>query len=296
VTRLRERHPKLRLVVAGDGPARAEAERALEALEGAGILLGHRTDVMEVLDAADVLIHPSEADAFPTAVIEAMAAGLPVVVSDFDGYKDTVDQQVGIRVPCHFAAPLDQLSALSGLLYERPLHLFLGQAVEIDLPALELALADLCADPARRARLGQAGAARARQRYDWKVVIAGYEAVWRDGAQVPLRPPPGGTAPPLAMDFAQIFGSFPTGTVPADREVQRTPLADQLARGRNQYLIYPELRNLFDNEDVLALLALAGRPVTLAALAEADARARPTLPAWRRAHALAWLLKHGLLA
>jgi hypothetical protein len=97
------------------------------------------------------------------------------------------------------------------------------------------------------------------------------------------------------MDFQQIFASFPTGTVPADRLVRRTPLADKLARGRNQYLIYPELRNLFDNDDVLALLALAEQPLTLAALDEAAARARPALPAWRRAHAIAWLLKHGLL-
>jgi glycosyltransferase involved in cell wall biosynthesis len=250
-----------------------------------------------LLAAADLFVSPSDnvQETFGLSVIEAMAAGLPVVVSDFDGYKDTVDEQVGIRVPARFAAPLDQLSALSGLMFERPLHLFLGQAVEIDLPALETALAQLCADAGQRTRLGTAGAARVRQRYDWKVVIAGYEAVWREGAQAPARPTPAQTRPPLAMDFQQIFASFPTGTVPADRLVRRTPLADKLARGRNQYLIYPELRNLFDNDDVLALLALAEQPLTLAALDEAAARARPALPAWRRAHAIAWLLKHGLL-
>jgi glycosyltransferase involved in cell wall biosynthesis len=250
-----------------------------------------------LLAAADLFVSPSDnvQETFGLSVVEAMAAGLPVVVSDFDGYKDTVDEQVGVRVPARFAAPLAELSALSGLMYERPLHLFLGQAVEIDLPALEAALAQLCADAGLRARLGKAGAERARQRYDWKVVIAGYEAAWRECAGAPGRPAPVGTRPPLAMEFQEIFASFPTGTVPPDRLVQRTPLSDKLARGRNQYLIYPELRNLFDNDDVLALLALAERPLTLAALDEAAARARPALPAWRRAHALAWLLKHGLL-
>ena len=56
-------------MVAGDGPARAEAERALEPLGERAILLGHRDDVMALLDAADVPVHPSEADAFPTALI-----------------------------------------------------------------------------------------------------------------------------------------------------------------------------------------------------------------------------------
>ena len=294
--------PYLLLAGARQGTKTPEMVQMFARLLGVGDRLRLEVDFPDsekanLLAAADVFVSPSDnlQETFGLSVIEAMAAGLPVVVSDFDGYKDTVDDQVGIRVPARFAAPLSEVSALSGLMYERPLHLFLGQAVEIDLPALETALAELCSDGARRARLGASAAARARERYDWKVVIAGYEAAWRACAQVPLRGVPAGAHPPLAMDFQRIFGSFPTGTVPDDRLVARTPLADKLARGRNQYLIYPELRNLFDNDDVLALLALAERPVTLAALAEADARARPALPAWRRAHALAWLLKHGLL-
>jgi glycosyltransferase involved in cell wall biosynthesis len=250
-----------------------------------------------LLAAADLFVSPSDnlQETFGLSVVEAQAAGLPVVVSDFDGYKDTVDEEVGVRVATRFAAGLGRVSELSGLLYERPLHLFLGQATEIDLPALETALAELCADPARRARLGAAARARARTRYDWRVVIAAYESAWRALGEVPLRGAPGGARPPLAMDFERIFAGFPSGVVPDSRVVARTPLADQLARGRNQYLIYPELRNIFGDEDVLALLALCEGPRSLAALAAADAQARPAVPAWRRAHAIAWLLKHGLL-
>lgn len=128
VARLRDRHSKLRLVVAGDGPARAEAERALEALGDAGILLGHRTDVMEVLDAADVLIHPSEADAFPTAVIEAMAAGLPVVATRVGGIPEIVaDGETGALVPAP-ASGAELAAALEPLVADGELRARMGAA------------------------------------------------------------------------------------------------------------------------------------------------------------------------
>ena len=251
-----------------------------------------------LLAAADLFVSPSDnlQETFGLSVVEAMAAGLPVVVSDFDGYKDTVTDEVGVRVPARLATSLDRVAELSTLLYERPLHLLLGQAIEIDLPALEAALHGLVVDRERRAALGQNAAARVRARYDWAVVIAAYEALWHAlGATHPPTPPATGTRPPLAMDFATIFADFPSGRVEGDRRVARTPLSRTLVRAKNQYLIYPELRNVFTDADVLALLALAEAPLTLAALTAADAAARPGFAPWRRGHALAWLLKHGLL-
>lgn len=253
-----------------------------------------------LLAAADVFVAPSDnlQETFGIAVVEALAAGLPVVASDFDGYKDTVTPDVGIRVPARAAAPLDRLSELGTLLYERPLHLFLGQSVEIDLAALEEALVVLVNDREHRRTLGKNAEARARATYDWSVVVRQYEAVWRDLAATKgdAARATRGEHPPLAMDFDAIFAAFPSDRVAADRVVTRTPLAVQLATGRNQYLVYPELRNVFSDADVLALLALAERPIAVGDLAAADATRRPEVAAWRRAHAIAWLLKHGLLA
>jgi glycosyltransferase involved in cell wall biosynthesis len=139
VALLRERHPELRLVVAGDGPARAEAERALVPLGEGGILLGHRSDVMAVLDSADVLVHPSDADAFPTALIEAMAASLPVVATRVGGIPEiVVDGETGALVPA--PARADRLAA---------------------------ALEPLVADAQLRARMGAAG----RERYEREFTV-----------------------------------------------------------------------------------------------------------------------------
>jgi glycosyltransferase involved in cell wall biosynthesis len=131
VARLRERHPKLRLLVAGDGPARAATERALAPLGDAGLLLGHRDDVMAVLDATDILVHPSTVDALPTALMEAMAASVPVVATRVGGIPEIVkDSTTGLLVE----APPDVAelaNALEALLGDAALRRRLGAAARV---------------------------------------------------------------------------------------------------------------------------------------------------------------------
>jgi glycosyltransferase involved in cell wall biosynthesis len=91
-TLLAERHPRLRLVLVGDGPARPEVEALAARLGERALLAGHRDDVMAVLDATDVLLHPSSVDAFPTALLEALAAGVPVVSTRVGGIPEIVDE------------------------------------------------------------------------------------------------------------------------------------------------------------------------------------------------------------
>ena len=98
--RLAARHPTLRVLVLGDGPKRAEIERSMSGLGGRVIFAGYRTDVAAVLDAADVLVHPSRDDAFPTALLEAMAAGVPSVATAVGGIPEAVaDGETGFLIP-----------------------------------------------------------------------------------------------------------------------------------------------------------------------------------------------------
>lgn len=90
VGRLRSRYPGLRLLVAGEGPARPEIEKLVSPLGDGAVLTGHRDDVMALLDAVDVLVHPSGFDAFPTSLLEAMAAGAPIVATAVGGIPEIV--------------------------------------------------------------------------------------------------------------------------------------------------------------------------------------------------------------
>ncbi len=129
ITKLRGRFPSLRLLIAGQGRLESELARHAAPLGKDIIFAGYRTDVSAVFDALDVCIHPSRLDAFPTALIEALAASVPVLATAVGGIPEIVDDgNTGVLV----AAP------------PRP-----------DALAHELGL--LLADPARRDALAGAG-------------------------------------------------------------------------------------------------------------------------------------------
>lgn len=100
VPRVAARVPKVRFALAGGGPRLADIRRLLAPYGGTVQFLGHRTDVPALLLATDVLLLPSWSEALPTVVIEAGAAGRPVVASDVGGTREIVEDAVtGHLVP-----------------------------------------------------------------------------------------------------------------------------------------------------------------------------------------------------
>jgi glycosyltransferase involved in cell wall biosynthesis len=100
IRRMRARIPRLRLLVVGDGDLRDEIRTQAAALGDAVVMAGLRHDVMRVLDAVDVCLHPSRADAFPTTLIEAMAGSVPIVATAVGGIPEIVrGGRTGVLVP-----------------------------------------------------------------------------------------------------------------------------------------------------------------------------------------------------
>ena len=79
----------------GDGPLRSELESAIDHLKlrQRVQLLGHRADVDKILAAADLFVFPSFAEGMSNALLEALAAGLPVVASDIDANRAIIDHR-----------------------------------------------------------------------------------------------------------------------------------------------------------------------------------------------------------
>jgi glycosyltransferase involved in cell wall biosynthesis len=99
VAAARARSPNLRGFVVGNGPA---VEKVLSAIRpDSGVdWLGHREDVPRILAAADILVLPSEREAVPMAILEAMAAGLPVIATAVGSVAKLVEDRVtGYLVP-----------------------------------------------------------------------------------------------------------------------------------------------------------------------------------------------------
>jgi glycosyltransferase involved in cell wall biosynthesis len=86
--------PGVDLVIVGEGPERGAIERLARARKLADRvhLLGHvpQDRLPEIYSAADLLLLPSEREGWPNVLLESMACGTPVVVSDIDGFADIV--------------------------------------------------------------------------------------------------------------------------------------------------------------------------------------------------------------
>jgi glycosyltransferase involved in cell wall biosynthesis len=95
-----ERNPDVRFIVAGDGELRGELERLAQPLGDRFTLLGARDDVPDLLASFDVFAFPSRFEGLCLAVIEAQAAGVPVVATPVGGIRETVvDGETGWLVP-----------------------------------------------------------------------------------------------------------------------------------------------------------------------------------------------------
>ena len=94
--------PELDLVIAGDGSCRATLEATAAELGIAERVhfLGYRSDPAALLANADLFVLPSLVEGFPLSVVEAMAAGVPVVASDIGGTREAVEhERTGLLVP-----------------------------------------------------------------------------------------------------------------------------------------------------------------------------------------------------
>jgi glycosyltransferase involved in cell wall biosynthesis len=102
----------------GDGSERASliARAHARGVASAFLFTGHCEDVPARLAQADLFVLPSRSEAFPNAVLEAMAAGLPVVASAVGGIREVIEDEVtGLLTPAGDApAVADRLSRLMG--------------------------------------------------------------------------------------------------------------------------------------------------------------------------------------
>jgi len=142
---------RVRLVIVGDGPARAEVEAAVAALPEPRwvVMTGRRMDVPRLMPAFDVFAMSSQTEGLPLVVPEAMAAGLPIVTTAVGGIPTVVEEgETGLLVP-------------------------------VDETALHRALAALVADPERARAMGARAREVALERYSADRMVDAYLELYR---------------------------------------------------------------------------------------------------------------------
>ena len=185
--------------------------------------------------ASDLFVSLSDnlQETFGITPLEAMASGLPVLVSDWDGYKDTVvDGETGYRIPTWMPPP-DLGTALAAAFeagtinYDR----YIGLAcldVSLDHQQLVDRLAGLLSSPSKRAEMGAAGRRRVKTFYDWQVVMQQHLMLWKSleeqRQKAILDPSPAlrqaPTSDPARQDPYRVFAGFPTQVIRGETIVQ----------------------------------------------------------------------------
>lgn len=131
VSTLRENFPQIVLLIVGDGLLRGEIEKYIRTLglEGNVILLGTRRDIPQLLSAMDIFVLPSLWEGLGTAVIEAMAAGKPIIATDIPPLREIINsEKVGILVPVKDSNAF--ASSIELLLHNRTLAENLGKSAK----------------------------------------------------------------------------------------------------------------------------------------------------------------------
>jgi alpha-maltose-1-phosphate synthase len=163
-------------------------------------------------------------ETFGLTPIEAMAAGLPVIVSDWDGYKESVRDGIdGFRIPTIMSPPGSGLQLAAEHFIDRLSYgSYVGQAASlavVDIAATAAAIVKLIEQPELRQQMGENARRRAREVYDWQVVIGSYERLWEELATLrnkdkTLTPVTAKNAPhPLCDDPLRIYEHYSSQTL-----------------------------------------------------------------------------------
>lgn len=136
--------------------------------------------------AADVFVSLADSiqETFGLTVVEAMSRGLPVIASDWNGYRESViDQVTGHLIPTAMVRGVADDAVIEMMEARLSYDQFLGrvgQGVWVDPNATIAAIVDLINHPAKRAEMGRAGHEHVQANFTWPAIIGRFEELWEE--------------------------------------------------------------------------------------------------------------------
>jgi D-inositol-3-phosphate glycosyltransferase len=236
---LKERQPAQRLLLIIAGGIQGTLARCLaEQIQGLGLnpdvrlMLGPDKDSRHLLFAAsDIFVSPADnvQETFGLTNLEAMACGIPQVVTDWDGYRETVEHgRTGFLVPTYWARSDAEICELSPLFqgdfeFEQGA---LSQSVVVDTDKYCEYLEALVTNSGLRYEMSAHSRQRATHLYAWGAIVEQYEALWRELSAIAISVEPQAAAGPwfAQPSYFDAFKHYATSSLQGDQLITTAPM------------------------------------------------------------------------
>lgn len=234
-------------------------------------------------------------ESFGITPIEAIAAGMPRVISDWDGYRDHVTNgEDGFLVPT-YQPPAGHGAELAALmLAKREMYggmlAQVAQTAVVDHEEAAAMIVKLIEDPALRKTMAEKAKARLPN-YDWSKLIPAYENLWAAQKQKRKTLPPVGVVHPKAADPFMMYQDFPTRALSEDDELELALVPDEINKLLQHKMNTLAMNMMVPTSSITILLNVYAKKAEVKEAFTA-LRAEDTSKVWR---SIAWLLKLGVL-
>jgi hypothetical protein len=254
--------------------------------------------------AADLFVSLSDTlqENFGLTPVEAMACGLPVIVSDWAGYRETVEHEVtGFRVKTLWAPMEEDFVGLSGLLPWNETHLPLSQSVLVDPDEVADRLATLLQNEELRLKMGKAARHHVEEQYASPVIVARMDALWDELTKIAATLEKRPAASPSLYETPHSHDLLPyaAGLLPTESRLLLTEWGREVLAGALPLPLSGNTALHYDRDALMDLLAalkagsLLNRGLPLMETAAQSSR-KYGLSQPSAVRHLTWLVKHGL--
>ena len=250
-----------------------------------------------IYGAADIYLSLSDnlQETFGISVIEAMAAGLPVIASDINGYSELIDHnETGYKVPTLWTDQLN-LAELADIMNFETMQLMLAQCMAVDTEELYKYLYEFVNDNDLRTSMGTKAKKAVENNYRWPNIIHKYEELWDSlfeqsvaySGEVQIK------ENPFLNDYLNTFSHYPTSTINEKNMCTITQNGKEVIETGKLPLPYTNIGSLLnDNAIVEVLKHLSLKPSKVSDIVSLD-----SLPIKNDVlkYTLLWMAKYSLI-